>query len=73
MLLDLALGPADREAALAVVLRYYDDLSERETADALGVSIGTVKSTTHDALRRMRESSPELADLLGDLSVEGHP
>ena len=48
-----------------MVLRYYDDLSERETADALGVSVGTVKSTTHDALRRMRESSPELAELLG--------
>ena len=48
-----------------MVLRYYDDLSERETADTLGVSVGTVKSTTHDALRRMRESSPELAELLG--------
>ena len=31
----------------------------------LGVSVGTVKSQTHDALRRMRESSPELAELLG--------
>ena len=72
LLLDHALERLTPKQRSTVVLRYYDDLSERETADALGVSLGTVKSTTHDALRRMRESSPELADLLGDLSVEGH-
>ncbi len=73
MLLDLALGRLTARQRSVVVLRYYDDLSERDTAEVLGVSVGTVKSTTHDALRRMRESSPELADLLGDLSVEGRP
>ncbi len=65
LLLDRALaGPTPRQRSV-VVLRYYDDLTERDTADALGVSVGTVKSTTYDALRRMRESSPELAELLG--------
>ncbi len=37
-----------------IVLRYYEQLSERETADALGCSAGTVKSTTHRALRALR-------------------
>lgn len=48
----------------ALVLRYLDDLSEADTAAAMGVSAGTVKSTTHLALRRLREGAPELADLL---------
>lgn len=73
LLLDQALGRLTPRQRSTVVLRYYDDLSERETAEILGVSVGTVKSTTHDALRRMRDSSPELAELLGDLTVEGHP
>lgn len=38
----------------AVVLRYYDDLTEAETAEALGCSVGTVKSQVARALRTMR-------------------
>jgi len=34
----------------AVVLRYYLDLSEEETAQVMGVAKGTVKSATHRAL-----------------------
>ncbi len=34
-----------------IVLRYFEDRTERDTADALGVSVGTVKSQAHDALR----------------------
>lgn len=37
-----------------VVLRYYLDLSEADTAAALGVSVGTVKSQTARALARLR-------------------
>jgi DNA-directed RNA polymerase specialized sigma24 family protein len=37
-----------------VVLRYYEDLSEQQIADALGCSPGTVKSTASDALRALR-------------------
>lgn len=43
-----------------VVLRYIEDLSEQETADALGVSVGSVKSQTHHALRRLRAAVPDL-------------
>ena len=48
-----------------LVLRHFDDLTERETADALGVSVGTVKSTNAAALARLRTGAPELLDLMG--------
>ena len=38
-----------------IVLRYFDDLTERETAEILGVTVGTVKSQASAALRRLRE------------------
>ncbi|KQZ75464.1 SigE family RNA polymerase sigma factor [Nocardioides sp. Root151] len=47
-----------------IVLRFYDDLTETQTADVLGVAVGTVKSQTHLALRRLREAAPQLAELL---------
>ncbi|HVF06710.1 MAG TPA: SigE family RNA polymerase sigma factor [Frankiaceae bacterium] len=37
-----------------VVLRYFADLSEAETAQTLGVSVGTVKSQTSKALRQLQ-------------------
>jgi RNA polymerase sigma-70 factor (sigma-E family) len=40
----------------ALVLRYYDDLTETATADVLGCSVGTVKSQTSKALARLRLS-----------------
>lgn len=43
----------------AVVLRYYADMTEADTADAMGVSLGTVKSTVSRALDRMRASMGE--------------
>ncbi len=48
-----------------VVLRHFDDLSELDTAAALGVSVGTVKSQNSAALARLREGAPELLDLIG--------
>ena len=37
-----------------IVLRYYEQLSEAEIADALGCSPGNVKSTAHRALKNLR-------------------
>ncbi|WP_433890752.1 SigE family RNA polymerase sigma factor [Streptomyces sp. CA-111067] len=42
-----------------VVLRYYEDMSETQTAEALGVSVGTVKSAVSRALGKLRDD-PEL-------------
>ena len=44
----------------AVVLRYYEDLTETETAAALGISVGTVKSTVSRALSSLRERAFDL-------------
>jgi len=38
-----------------VVLRHLEGLTEREVADAVGVSVGTVKSTASRGLARLRE------------------
>ena len=43
----------DRQRAV-VVLRYYEDLTEAETAEVLGCAVGTVKSQAHDAMRALR-------------------
>jgi RNA polymerase sigma-70 factor (sigma-E family) len=46
-----ALSPRQRAV---LVLRYFDDLTEADTAAALGISVGTVKSHARDALARLR-------------------
>ena len=40
----------------ALVLRYFDDMSELQVADAMGCSVGTVKSTTSRALEHLRRN-----------------
>ena len=63
-----ALAQLPRRQRATVVLRYYCDLSEAETADALGCSVGTVKSQAAKGLARLRESG------LGEALQEGsHP
>jgi RNA polymerase sigma-70 factor (sigma-E family) len=47
----------------AVMLRYYEDMTEAEVADALGVSLGTVKSTVSRAVAKLRIDAELLAEL----------
>ena len=49
-----ALGRLPRRMRAVVVLRYFDDLTEAETAELLGVSVGTVKSQTAKAFAKLR-------------------
>jgi RNA polymerase sigma-70 factor (sigma-E family) len=49
-----ALGALPPRQRVALVLRYFEDLSEADVAGAMGCSVGTVKSTTSRALERLR-------------------
>jgi RNA polymerase sigma-70 factor (sigma-E family) len=46
-----------------IVLRYYEELSEAETAEALGISVGTVKSQASRALAALRDRLPDHPEL----------
>jgi RNA polymerase sigma-70 factor (sigma-E family) len=47
-----------------LVLRYFEDWTEAETARAMGVSVGTVKSQAHRALAALRANSAELSSAI---------
>jgi RNA polymerase sigma-70 factor, ECF subfamily len=54
-----AVNALSEEHRLAIACRYFLDLSEEETAAALGVRRGTVKSRLARALERLREELGE--------------
>ena len=52
--LSVALQDLPERQRAIVVLRHYEELSLEEIATTLGISLGTVKSSLHRALHRMR-------------------
>jgi RNA polymerase sigma-70 factor (sigma-E family) len=75
VVLDHAQRVADRDELLralrlltprergVIALRFYEDLTEVETASTLGIAVGTVKSATARALAKLREQ-PTFRDAL---------
>jgi RNA polymerase sigma-70 factor (sigma-E family) len=57
----VALATLTRGQRAVLVLRYFEDLTEAETAAVLGVTVGTVKSQAARAMRALR-SSPALTE-----------
>jgi len=64
--LEAALSRLTARQRTVLVLRYFEDLTEVQTAAVLGIGPGTVKSIGRQALVRLRALSPELAQLVGE-------
>jgi RNA polymerase sigma-70 factor (sigma-E family) len=64
--LERALDKLTRQQRAVIVLRFYEDLSEADTARILGCTVGTIKSQTHRALARLRTVAPELSAIAAD-------
>jgi len=59
LVLRAALARLTPKQRAVLSLRFYEDLTEVQTADALGVSPNTVKSQTRVALQRLRDLAPD--------------
>lgn len=64
MMVRQALSKLTPRQRSVIVLRFFEDLSEADTAKAMRCSTGTVKSQTSHALQRLRRLAPELAQLI---------
>ncbi|SEG76627.1 RNA polymerase sigma-70 factor, sigma-E family [Nonomuraea solani] len=54
--LEQALQELPERMRAAIVLRYYEDMTEPEIARTLGISVGTVKSTVSRGMAKLRNA-----------------
>ncbi|WP_181808567.1 SigE family RNA polymerase sigma factor [Streptomyces shenzhenensis] len=73
LVLRAALSRLTARQRTVLVLRYVEDLPEADVAGLLGCSVGTVRSTTHRSLARLRALAPELAALAPDTGRDQPP
>jgi RNA polymerase sigma-70 factor (sigma-E family) len=71
IVLDQALSRLTPKQRAVLVLRFYEDRSESQTAELLECSVGTVKSQTRHALMRLKALNPQLAQLVDDRALQG--
>jgi RNA polymerase sigma-70 factor (sigma-E family) len=64
-----ALRTLTQQQRAILVLRYFDDRSENEVADLLGISPGTVKSTASRAMAHLRQQ-PGISGLLAVTDID---
>ncbi|MCM2579537.1 SigE family RNA polymerase sigma factor [Streptomyces meridianus] len=72
VLMRQALGRLTQRQRTVLALRYFEDLPEGEVARLLGCSVGTVRSTTHRSLAKLRRVAPELFTTEADHSGPCH-
>ncbi len=65
VVLQAALARLTPRQRAVLVLRFYEDATEVQTAELLGCSVSTVKSQTRHALGRLRVLAPELSTAFG--------
>jgi RNA polymerase sigma factor (sigma-70 family) len=58
-----ALDRLPRQMRAAVMLRYYDDMTEPQVAAAMGITVGTVKSTVARAVGKLRDDEQLREDI----------
>jgi len=65
VVLQAALARLTPRQRAVLVLRFYEDATEVQTAELLDCSVSTVKSQTRHALGRLRVLAPELTEAFG--------
>ena len=65
-----ALGQLPPRQRAVIVLRFYEDLTEAQTAAVLGCAVGTVKSQGASALQKLRALMGDQLDLSDLISKE---